>query len=1390
MHQQTRVPPRLSSPTSSPQVNQGRTSTAREAALGARPRAGSSVSGRESLNSPTAETPSFSNLPAESIKKLDQIVQNFYTKAAILVLDSRIKVKITRNANGMRKTNKWFQIETDEIDDFRDELKVWKSCGSLDNRPPPMIIEVYLDTSSLKESQSLVVIDDDGKRWDVMEQLNASGLSSSSNSPISTNRNTEVVLERWRIELKTTGSGPSEDFGTILPTIYKKAIVFFRTLFLTTRLLPAWKFASQSAAKNSHPALTPRCRIRMSEPARSAPDRLRHSIDGRRDPVTEYMFGDLDVPVGRLSASVTYRNDCSFRIDDAESLLSSRGRLSVGSATKGGDEEQTSSGRQSLASSVAQPGSGLLAEAGQASSGSIHAEEDDIEDFLKALDSKKTLKSFEPTKRGDSATNKTVAQLSKFHMMRESNNALGDSMTSSMQMHRSSSSSSRQLTSVPGMVAPASVSTSTSPGKPVSPHTPHTPAIPSRLSENSIIDYGTAGRIVSRSGRRQIATVPEPSRESTITQEGTTAIDIPLSPRLDSYQRRSSSVAQQTRALVEDEDNDLAFAAHRSISLGADDREPPTMSTLLGRQMQLEGNSAVRDSVPSGLQPAAEIQPTDSTEVMQGGSAEDNPPDSLIPSVQSSSPFPRRRYAGLQAAAARQTPPQSSRGSFTGSLSRLGRADEESEPLVFDLSEMDAHGRRSLEEARGGSASASEQHDWVLVCEEANRNEATTRELPAMFRTAATGPFDEVVGKATDENLTSEDWGAIIEVCDKVSGDQNGPKEAVQSMIKRLAHRNANVQLYTLELAHALCQNCGKPMHREVSSRAFTDALLKLANDRNTHTQVKAKILEKMKDWSDMFSQDSELGIMYDAYYRLKQSNPTLQAPSAPQKQGLTQSDRQKEEDELQMALKLSLQEEERKKATPAGSSSQAGASGQQDSTPTPVVSSGTTAATVSRVRALYDFVPSEAGELEFKKGDVIAVLESVYKDWWRGSLKGKTGIFPLNYVEKLTDPTPDELQREAQMEAEVFAEIKNVEKLLTLLSASNTGPREEDNEEISKLYHQTLAIRPKLIKLIEKYSQKKDDFTQLNEKFIKARRDYEALLESSMAHPPQHNYHQYAMRPAPPGQGYGSGGAGYPGQGQPPQDPQGFYGQGPAGDHPQQPPFHQTASPPPNFQPPGQPQGTPAPFYVAGSEVPSQSQGGAPQQYPPREHSPRLNSHGKQPTSPPPQTYTPYSQPPTQAQPNPYSQPPPGQQRPQSTYGAQELATSVYDSPIAPHNPGFAPQHPGPGYSQEDLHAHAATAPSNPYSQPPPQQQQQQQQQYQSYNPPDQAPPPVPAGQPPQAPLGSSMSPPPLQPHGAAYDSRHGLPSQAAGGEQPQYKPYVPPGDGPSAPNPSDYYR
>jgi signal transducing adaptor molecule len=213
--------------------------------------------------------------------------------------------------------------------------------------------------------------------------------------------------------------------------------------------------------------------------------------------------------------------------------------------------------------------------------------------------------------------------------------------------------------------------------------------------------------------------------------------------------------------------------------------------------------------------------------------------------------------------------------------------------------------------------------------------------------------------------------------------------------------------------------------------------------------------------------------------------DPNLQPPSKPGKREITDVDRQKEEEELQMALALSIKD----KAAPSTSatsapraetsSSVAAASAstpatQEEAAESQPVLSGTSVATVSRVRALFDFQPSEPGELQFRKGDTIAVLESVYKDWWKGSLRGQTGIFPLNYVEKLPDPTVDELQREAQMEADVFGQIKSVEKLLTLLSTRNSDLNVQENEEITTLYQATLAIRPKLIELIGKYSQKK----------------------------------------------------------------------------------------------------------------------------------------------------------------------------------------------------------------------------------------------------------------------------------------------------------------------------
>lgn len=306
--------------------------------------------------------------------------------------------------------------------------------------------------------------------------------------------------------------------------------------------------------------------------------------------------------------------------------------------------------------------------------------------------------------------------------------------------------------------------------------------------------------------------------------------------------------------------------------------------------------------------------------------------------------------------------------------------------------------------------------------------------------------------------------------------------------------RNANVQLYTLELANALSQNCGPSMHRELASKAFTDALLRLASDRNTHAQVKQKVMERMGSWTEEFGKNPDFGIMEQAYQKLRREQPSLMPPSKPVKTEISPEDRRKEDEELQLALALSIKDRGAAGGGGGGGGQTNGAS-RDDSVQQPVQTPaaaqsqhGTTAATVSRVKALYDFTPSEPGELAFRKNDIIAVLESVYKDWWRGSLRGQSGIFPLNYVEKLQDPTKEELERDAQMEAEVFGEIKNVERLLALLSVRGEGRGgrrgEREEEEISELYQRTLSIRPKLIELIEKYSQKKGG-TQIHSSYL-----------------------------------------------------------------------------------------------------------------------------------------------------------------------------------------------------------------------------------------------------------------------------------------------------------------
>lgn len=564
-----------------------------------------------------------------------------------------------------------------------------------------------------------------------------------------------------------------------------------------------------------------------------------------------------------------------------------------------------------------------------------------------------------------------------------------------------------------------------------------------------------------------------------------------------------------------------------------------------------------------------------------------------------------------------------------------------------------------------------------------------------MFRANQANPYDDIVAKATDENLTGENWEVILNLCDKVQDEgEQGARNVIAALLKRLAHRSPNVQLYALSLGESLSKNCGIDLHRELASRAFTGALEKLVVDRTTHEKVRRRALSLIAMWTAEFEHDPTLGIMENCYNNLKAKSYQFETPSEPAPPSVDDEARRREEEELQRALEISMRDKGgRSTYTPAASAGPSGTAAKHASgyvpaqspspkapayvansqhpnprttsgySPTsagvPAVAASSTSSlpsqvstvVVTRVRALHTFEPTEPGELAFEKGDVIKVVDRGYKDWWRGQLKGRTGIFPVNYVEPLPEPTAAELAREAEQEAAVFAQAANVDRLLSMLRNLDAS-RENlaDNEEIQELYRSCMALRPKIVKLIDKYNQKRADLVSMNESFVKARTIFDRIMEDSLArHTTMYDSGPHPAQPYGYGydqpQPYGYGGPNNAYQHQPEHQP-------PSQPHPG-PPQH----PDPAY---AYPQGQVYGAHVGGAPYPQPaqipypqtSQSPYPQQQPPQQPQQQpqqqLHPQQQQPQIQQPAEYSPgvHAQ---QPQPQPQLQPQTQQQQPQS---------------------------------------------------------------------------------------------------------------------------------------------
>nr|KAJ3418145.1 ESCRT-0 subunit protein hse1 [Polyrhizophydium stewartii] len=241
------------------------------------------------------------------------------------------------------------------------------------------------------------------------------------------------------------------------------------------------------------------------------------------------------------------------------------------------------------------------------------------------------------------------------------------------------------------------------------------------------------------------------------------------------------------------------------------------------------------------------------------------------------------------------------------------------------------------------------------------------------------------------------------------------------------------------------------PVKREMSSRAFLDALVRQVNNKaSVHVTVRSRILELISQWAEAFRSEPALDYMVQVYNQLRaEGHKFTSSQPKPAADPRSKDKEREEEEELQLAVGSRTQNSQPKfgrKPKPAQ--------------------------VLFQVRALYDFHRTEEGELDLVRGDVVDVYDcTTYPDWWKGSLRGTIGIFPANYVERVPEGAA---QATADPDAFVLSHKAFVTEFRDRVSRADPGSTDyAETDRLQTDYHKVLELRPHVIKTASEHRQK-----------------------------------------------------------------------------------------------------------------------------------------------------------------------------------------------------------------------------------------------------------------------------------------------------------------------------
>uniref|UniRef100_A0A4W5LXU9 Target of myb1 like 2 membrane trafficking protein n=1 Tax=Hucho hucho TaxID=62062 RepID=A0A4W5LXU9_9TELE len=134
-------------------------------------------------------------------------------------------------------------------------------------------------------------------------------------------------------------------------------------------------------------------------------------------------------------------------------------------------------------------------------------------------------------------------------------------------------------------------------------------------------------------------------------------------------------------------------------------------------------------------------------------------------------------------------------------------------------------------------------------------------------------PVGHCIERATDGSLQSEDWTLNMEICDIINETEDGPKDAIRAMKKRLnGNKNYREVMLALTVLETCVKNCGHRFHALITSRDFIDGVLvKIISPKNNPpTIVQDKVLALIQAWADAFRSSPDLTGVVQIYEELK----------------------------------------------------------------------------------------------------------------------------------------------------------------------------------------------------------------------------------------------------------------------------------------------------------------------------------------------------------------------------------------------------------------------------------------------------------------------------------------------------------------------------------------